>query len=183
MKIKNIGSIVLMACFVCQVLVVPVYLWFQYEQESNYHTSSLQKIDNPEILELKVSLSLPYASNWEEAKESEGLFEYQGDYYTLVNRHMQNDTLYFKYIKNNNAREIFGLLADHAAVDHADQENTPPSNDYLMKWMASKYIKTSKDFHFEQFEILFTKAIPAVCYSKFYQSPELSLLSPPPKFS
>lgn len=183
MKFKKTGSIVLLACFVCQVLLVPVYLWFQFQNEANFHTSSLQKFENPEILELKVSMALPYASNWDEAKESEGLFEYQGDYYTLVNRHMQNDTLYFKYLKNNSAREIFSLLSDHAAVEHSDQDSTPPSNDYLMKWMAAKYIKTSRSFDFDQLEWLHKNSVQTAHYTQFYQSPELSLLSPPPKFS
>lgn len=181
-QIKKWSSLILLICFVSWVFVIPLSLFFQLASESNIASSSIDlATDNPEFLELKVALALPYGSEWNAPQESEGLMEYNGEFYTLLSKDYKNDTLYFHYLKNNSAREIFGMLSDHVDANKDDSSKDAPSNQDFGKWFGLKYLKTtSPEVQVQEVHIKTTK--PLYSYINHYSSEYNSTQGPPPRF-
>ena len=169
--------------FLSNLFIVPCALLNQLNLESDFKTSvALQSEENPSILEIKMSMSLPYASEWESPKEGKGLLERNGDFYTLVERNFVNDTLYFKYIKNSNAREIFSLLSDKVGdTTTSDKPENSNSRSLLSSWMHLKFKLT--DSYTISSPIVALKANKATNFSYriSYQSISLGIDGPPPK--
>jgi hypothetical protein len=109
----RLGGMLLAICFLADLFVVPIVLLNLLKLEGSIQTASIVSLEGgPDYLEIKIDMALPYGSEWDAPKEGNGLLEKNGEFYTLVERNYKNDTLYFKYIKNTNAREIFSLLSD-----------------------------------------------------------------------
>lgn len=165
------------------LFVVPAVLLSLLHQEGNIETSSfLSDAKGPEVLEIKMGMALPYASEWESPKKGNGLLEKNGEFYTLVERNFENDTLYFKYIKNTNAREIFSMLSDK--VDNnkdADKQQNSTSNSLLSNWMLLMFkSNTSNDFEYLSFA-LEESTFPNYSYKNFFPSISQGVDTPPPR--
>ncbi len=66
-----------------------------------------------ENLIIKIPISLPYTDQINIPKDTEGLMEKNGQFYTAISKYLDKDTLYVSYHENKGAREIFDLLTDH----------------------------------------------------------------------
>ncbi|UBM58821.1 hypothetical protein LAG90_18660 [Marinilongibacter aquaticus] len=176
-----VSSIALLSLLLGHVFVVPFVLISRLESEANIHTSSIHEYNSkPEKLSLKIAMSLPYANQWEEAKDSEGLVQIEGEFYTLVSRHLKQDTLYCDYVKNNSAREIFSMLADNVSPDGKEKSPRPNIGQVFCKWLSSQY--------HNQNDITLSKPVSSVWtsqanyqYTAFSSSTVLQLESPPPQ--
>ncbi|MGR3809168.1 hypothetical protein [Jiulongibacter sp. NS-SX5] len=151
------------------------------EMEANIHTSSIHnQSEAPETLEIKIGLSLPYSNEWDSAKESEGLLEHEGAFYTLVSRDYKNDSLYFKYIKNTNAREVFSMLSEHVDPDGNSSDKEEPAGSLTLKWTALKYI-TSNERAIESLTIDTCNLVSGFRYSNLYAFDFFKITTPPPR--
>ena len=174
----------LAVCFLADLFVVPIVLLNLLKLEGSIQTASIVSLEGgPDYLEIKIDMALPYGSEWDAPKKGNGLLEKNGEFYTLVERNYKNDTLYFKYIKNTNAREIFSLLSDK--VSHNNNSNDPSetnNNAWLTSWMFLKFkANEAKDFKF--LNITFKDFSPIMfSYAQSYLSILSSIDTPPPRF-
>ena len=61
---------------------------------------------------VKMPLSLPYTTTWENTDSKAGLLRHRDQFYNITRQHYANDTLYTVMKTNQNARERFFALAD-----------------------------------------------------------------------
>ncbi len=182
--LKYFACFGLLACLFGHVLIVPLVLMKKLDNEANIHTSSLETsiedTENPDRLSIKIGMALPYSGNWEESKESEGLIEHNGDFYTLISRDYKNDTLYFEYLKNSNAREIFSMLSDHVDPNSSPEKQANDFGSTFCKWLTLKYkLIESPSIQLPLEWIL--NPTNNFSYFKQFSSPYLGLSSPPPQ--
>lgn len=174
-------------CLVVGVLMYsttlyPLQLWLKLEAEASV---SLQHNEpTPEHFVVKFPIAMPYASNWQEAKEAEGLLVRDGEFYTAIKKDFQNDTLSVYYIKNHNAREIYTMLSNYVkqqTIDDTTSETPVYDASLVLKWLKKDYSIT-KILRFEAENLRF---IHEKKYISFYQLlvPQFSAFIelPPPK--
>ncbi len=165
------------------IFIVPAVLHYQLKSEENISTSSIRSSsENPETLEIKMAMALPYSNEWTVEEKSEGLMEYNGEFYTLISKNFKNDTLYFKYLKNNNAREIFGLLADHVDPATGNKDQEAPSESGFGKWLSFKYLPVQIPT-VSKTEPVLSETTQIFLYVNFYHGDFGHVSSPPPRFS
>ena len=183
LAIRKTISLLMLTLFVCQLFIYPLVLSKRLDAESNIHTSSIaEQEEAPETLEIKLGMALPYSSDWVEPKESEGLLEHNGAFYTLVSRDYQNDSLHFTYVKNSNAREIFSLLSDHVDPDQNSSDKEKPNNTSVLKWVSAKYLKNNDPELNPDFGLFALKGAE-FSYRNFYSFDFTNLVSQPPRLS
>jgi hypothetical protein len=166
--------------------LLPLYLIFQLHQESNIYTSGILQEDfgTSKELILKIPIALPYATDWNENIESEGLFQYEGKFYTVVSKRYQSDTLYVSYLENSNARDIFNMLSDHFEAGSTGErdKNRDPSGRWIFKLLRSDYFH-QKAFGFlmnPELTFLYKKSEHISSFSICYSAPYLGVTTPPP---
>ncbi|AWV97598.1 hypothetical protein [Arcticibacterium luteifluviistationis] len=165
------------------LFLIPAVLLNMLHQEGSIETSSfLTNMEGPEVLEIKMGMALPYASEWESPKKGNGLLERNGEFYTLVERNFANDTLYFKYIKNTNAREIFSMLSDKVDNNQdSDKQKDATGNNLLSNWMFLKF-KANSDISFAYLNLHFeSSASRNFSYENTFSSIYLGIDTPPPR--
>ena len=76
---------------------------------------------------LKLPLSLPYVSPWENEDGRDGLIQDGNEFYNVVHQRYANDTLYTLLKTNQNAKERFFELVDQLQqfTDNTDQSESP----------------------------------------------------------
>ena len=166
-------------------ILMPIYYILVLEQETSIQTSAylINHQQEAEKLTIKIPFSLSYNNDWEESVASDGLFEYEGQFYTVISKDFKSDTLYFNCIKNNNAREIFSALSEKMqAFTDSDAQNEAPSksSSKIIKLLnLNYYLSANSTFHFDT---SFTDESSKVFihHILFYTSPYLSQNTPPP---
>ncbi len=129
-------AVFLLATFLYGTIFYPLQLWYRLYQHQEW--SGKAGISSGTVTAASVSgaakevvfktpLALPYSTDWEEPREASGLFEREGQFYTVVSTDYRQDTLYVTCFLNNNAREIFGVLSGLVKAD-SDEESDPKSN-------------------------------------------------------
>ena len=166
-------------------ILMPIYYILVLEQETSIQTSAylINHQQEAEKLTIKIPFSLSYNNDWEESVASDGLFEYEGQFYTVISKDFKSDTLYFNCIKNNNAREIFSALSEKMqAFTDSDGQNEAPSKSTskIIKLLnLNYYLSANSTFHFDT---SFTEKSSKVYihHNLYYTSPFLSQNTPPP---
>lgn len=89
-------------------------------------------------IEIKVHAPLPYTSNWEETDPVQKCYQLGKEFYNIVERRYENDTLYFKLQRNLNARDKFDALSSILNTLNAEEKgqqpnkaNAPSAKDFL----------------------------------------------------
>ncbi len=151
------------------------------KNESKLETSTIfEKTSSPEILEIKIDMAMPYATEWSDPKDGQGILQRDGSFYTLISKDFRNDTLYFVYLKNNSAREIFSTLADQVEHQNSSPDNSNETGG-IAKLFLTKY-KNAETTELVSPAGLFIRHDQArFCYSFRYSSIVPSVSSPPPK--
>ncbi|WP_080059911.1 hypothetical protein [Spirosoma aerolatum] len=75
---------------------------------------------------VKLPISLPYTSAWENADGHEGLIQDGDEFYNIVHQRYANDTLYTVLKTNQNAKERFFDLAEQLQEMNSDDNQTFP---------------------------------------------------------
>ncbi len=76
---------------------------------------------------VKLPISLPYTTSWENTDGQDGLIQDGNKFYNVVRQHYANDTLYTLLKTNQSARERFFELADQLQQLSNDQETATRS--------------------------------------------------------
>lgn len=69
-----------------------------------------------ETFELKIPLSLPYPIQEAGYERVDGKFQYNGEYYTLVKRKLEKDTLYIVCIRNHDKKTLVDTITEYVKV-------------------------------------------------------------------
>ncbi len=140
---------------------------------------------NDEQIEIKVHAPLPYTGNFEETDPVQKCFKLGDDFYNVVERRYENDTLYFTLQRNISARDKFDALSsilNNLSSDDQSHKQQP----------VSHHAPSSKDFM-----TVFSPAISPMLvgcnhpwnsalkasvwhYTFFLPTSPLSVLVPPP---
>ncbi len=162
---------------------IPLYLTISLEKEKTVSTFELDSNSNKgDTYKVQIPISLPYSQDWDSPVKSAGLMEVNGDFFTVLNRQLKNDTLTIEYVKNVNAKEIFSLLSDY--VDNSGTNNQDNNSSNLINLLnvlqrISPVMWQSVN-HFLFVENIKNNTLDV--YSNLYQNHSAKLKSPPPKF-
>jgi D-tyrosyl-tRNA(Tyr) deacylase len=97
-------------------------------------------------LVIKVHASLPYTGNWEESDPQQKCFKVGEEFYNVVERRYENDTLYFTLQRNVNVRDQFDALSsimhDLSSGENAHKQplshhTAPSAKDFLTVFSPS----------------------------------------------
>ncbi len=89
--------------------VEPITLCLDFKKTAQ---SSVQFIENEDIITLKVYYPLPYSSQSHELSENQNLIKNGDSFYNIVEQRYDQDTFYLKIKSNLSARERFSALSD-----------------------------------------------------------------------
>ncbi len=82
-----------------------------------------------EWMVVKLPLSLPYTTTWENTDSKAGLLRHNDQFYNITRQHYANDTLYTVMKTNQNARERFFALADEIKQQMDRRDAASPAAD------------------------------------------------------
>lgn len=135
-----------------------------------------------EWVELKIPLSIPYGTSWENDAPA-GLIRYGDKFYNIVEQRYENDSLYTVMQANLSAREQFFALADKIQQEFGhDQAGNPLEKSAKLFSSAIKHYMTSqRQVTFFLWEVIGNKTAFAD-YGLAYTNYEPSPVSPPPDF-
>ncbi|MCC6279662.1 MAG: hypothetical protein IT262_03615 [Saprospiraceae bacterium] len=78
---------------------------------------------NDEQIEIKVHAPLPYTGNFEETDPIQKCFKLGDEFYNVVERRYENDTLYFTLQRNISARDKFDALSSILNTLSSDEQS------------------------------------------------------------
>ena len=158
-------------------------LFFENEYQS---ASPVSENDQWETIKIPLE-ALPYVSYQEISAEQEGLIQKEGDFYNIVNRYYQNDTLYITLKTNRNARERFIELSDQVqkSLDAASKTPAGPAKKALdlLQGLTKTYLSNPA---LVWPPLLYSGLLPGSIFSaptQLLPDPFRYLLSPPPEKS
>lgn len=97
-------------------------------------------------IEIKMPIALPYSGDFANLTKHEGLIEYQGEFYNIIEQHYSNDTLYTKIKTNNKAKQKYQSLSDDFSLQFSDNhssKSTPLKKALeLCKSLSSSYLQS-----------------------------------------
>lgn len=146
LPLKRIFTFVLLFLFLFNVVgYYGVYLGLRMQVNKELKQRlDANAYDESETHTLKIPLTLPYQTDWRAFERMDGDFEMNGEFYNLVKRKVERDTLIIVYIKDHKESSLFESLTEfvHASTD------TPMSK------KAGKLIENfTKDYLFTSSEI------------------------------
>jgi len=131
---------------------------------------------------IKIPVSIPYQTSWDNAEPAEGKIEHEGNYYQMKTRQLINDTMYVHCEFDQSARDRFITLAsninDEVAGDLAGPQKKSPSK--LLKSFLKDYMSSNRIHTFYVMEWAEQKINPADHYHVTPVHPFLSIQAPPP---
>ncbi|MFN8347278.1 MAG: hypothetical protein U0X91_19905 [Spirosomataceae bacterium] len=154
-----------------------------FEEEYRWASPS---VENDQWNTIKIPLEqLPYVAYQEIPAEQEGLIQKDGDFYNIVNRYYQNDTLYIVLKTNQQARERFIELSGQIleSLDAASKAPSTPAGKTieLLQGMTKIYL-SNPDLVWPP--LLLSGLLPEPIYSdprQLLSDPFRKLFSPPPE--
>jgi hypothetical protein len=156
-----------------------VFLGLRYETDQKL-TARLDAdlYDRDATIELKIPVTLPYPIYSEGFKRVDGRFEHKGEFYKLVKRKFENDTLYIVCIRDHETRELVSTMADYTRLTQSFPTNNEKAQNLLSK--------LAKDF-FNRIDLAlvhqggFIADVPFFELTVQFEQLALPIDSPPPK--
>jgi hypothetical protein len=133
---------------------------------------------------VKLPISLPYTTTWENTDGQDGLIQDGNDFYNIVRQHYANDTLYTLLKTNQSARERFFDLADQLQQLNNDQEATQSPLSRLIKLLKDRLTTYLPPlvFHLSQPDhLLVQSCVRYVSVPLSVYDTDLDYPSPPPR--
>lgn len=131
---------------------------------------------------IKVPVSIPYQTNWDNPEPAEGKIQHGGEYYQMKSKQLINDTMYVHCEFDQNARDRFMTLVSHIndeiAGSNADTHKKLPST--ILKSFLKDYMTSTRKHIFYVMEWSAPAAVVADQYHFTAQKSSLSIPSPPP---
>jgi hypothetical protein len=136
------------------LLLILAFNWFGYRILTNYlqHKADRQleakldveDYDSSQLIELKVPVSLPYQSNWDDFERYDGEIEVNGIHYKYVKRKVYNDSLILLCLPNEdkmkieNAKDNFFKLVNDLQTA-SSQKGSSKSENLSFKNLITEY--------------------------------------------
>lgn len=136
-----------------------------------------------EFITVKVSVSLPYQTNWTAPEPVQGKIQVGNEFYEMVEQIMLNDTIYITCKPDRDARANFFALAEH--INHHIHNHTtegPKPSQNIVVQLLKEYVS------FERIHVFFVlewlpDTTPLIHPSSFLLSHVLRVVSPPPELA
>ncbi len=136
------------------LLLILSFNWFGYRILTNYlqyradrqleAKLDVEDFESSELIELKVPISLPYQSNWDNFERYDGEIEVNGIHYKYVKRKVYNDSLILLCLPNKDKMKIenakdnfFKLVNDLQAA--SSKKGTNKSENSSFKNLVTEY--------------------------------------------
>lgn len=152
------------------------------------HIAASSETQEDEWVIVKLPVSLPYATDWEDTSGKEGLIKHGDQFYNIVEQRYQNDTLYTTLKTNISAREqFFSIVEEMNELAGKDAESRQAKSPYtsllkLFNQLSTVYIATCFTQVYPPELNYFSKALAAYQTSSFL-TPPFPVHTPPPKVS
>lgn len=138
---KKLFAITLLVLFVFQFVgYYFVYVGLRYQAKSDLITRlDSRDFSQDETITLKIPFTLPYWADSRGYERVNGEFQYQGEFYQLVEQKLEKDTLYVVCIKNANERKLYEAMTDYVKLTN----DLPASSKTvkLLNSMMKDYVK------------------------------------------
>ena len=120
LHLKKIFSIALLAVFLFQLIgYYLIYMGLQYQAKSEMLSRlDSRRYSQEETITLEIPFALPY---WVDSKDYErvnGEFQYQGEFYKLVEQKLEKDTLYIVCIRDVKEQKLFHAMSDYVKLSN-----------------------------------------------------------------
>ena len=179
---KHFFIITLLALIAYKV-AEPLINAVRFEQTNN----EVMTVNEDDIIEVKSYLAIPYHSGEREIQETNAkTYNYEGHFYSIIERRFSNDTLYLKLQNNLSARERFDDLSNAVkavvATENTDKntpvkKSTPSLEDITKVFLPAKTpIIQSENWSISEGSLTQYKD-----NSLSFSNPFLSLFAPPPE--
>jgi len=160
-----------------------VYLLEERYTVSAENNDFIEKHSYSKDIVIKVPVSIPYQTSWDNPEPAEGKIEHEGEYYQMKTRQLINDTMYVHCEFDQNARDRFMTLVSHindeVAGDNADSQKRSSST--ILKSFLKDYMSSSRRYVFYLMEWSEQATNPVDRYhSSAALQAYLSIPSPPP---
>ena len=140
---KKAFSITLLALFLFQFVgYYFVYMGLRYQVKSEM----LVRLDagnysKEETVTLKIPFTLPYWMDSRAYERVNGEFQYQGEFYQLVDQKLEKDTLYVVCIRDAQEKKLHEVMTDYVKLTN----DLPTSSQKALKLLSSlikDYVKS-----------------------------------------
>jgi hypothetical protein len=141
--VKKVATILILIVFLFNVGGYYLIFW-GVRQHHNFQFSArldANQYSGSETVELKFHLPLPYPSLQYEYERVNGRFEHDGEFYKLIKKQLQNDTLYVLCIRDTHEEQIVNTLKE---VESLTSERPASGQD------ISLIVKLLKDFESQE---------------------------------
>jgi len=170
--LKKLLSILLFGLLIFNTLGFSFYSIF----EKDSTTSNI--IDNDDLI-LKIPLHLPYVTDWESTEPSDEEILKGNEYYKIVSKRIENDTLFVLCEFSQTSRERFWtLVSTFDDQAKADRNNHKGDSVNLLKNFLKEYMTIGRRHTFYFFEWAEPATFQYVAINLV--SPETDTQSPPP---
>jgi hypothetical protein len=119
-------------------------LEYQHNIRIANRLDSVNPFESDKTFEVKVPLTVPYASDDSDFKRVSGQFEYQGEFYQMIKQKLERDTLTVVCLKDDAQKSIQNAFTDfvksfNGSSAHHDKSTMPTLlKDYLREAISLK---------------------------------------------
>lgn len=149
-----------------------------------YQSNGLIEQNGDELV-LKLSLSIPYQTNFSNTSTNEKLAIYNGEFYREKSHEYRNDTLYVSYQKESISRENFYNILNEVSENLNDfSDNPSQKSNHKTSDFFKNLVKDYTSFARNSVAFFWIEDAPFGNYSYALSNylVELSTASPPPQF-
>jgi hypothetical protein len=149
------------------------------------YTVASAEVAEDEWVVVKMPVSLPYATDWEDTSDKEGLIKHGDQFYNIVEQRYQNDTLYTTLKTNISAREQFFSIVEemnNLTGKDAEKNNKNPFSSLikLLNQSSTVYISSYFIQNAHQQATFFNRTQVTYQAASFL-SPAFPVNTPPPQ--
>lgn len=134
LSLKKLFAITLLVLFVFQFVgYYFVYVGLRYQAKSDLITRlDSRDYSKDETITLKIPFTLPYWADSRGYERVNGEFQYQGEFYQLVEQKLEKDTLYVVCIKNASEKKLHDAMTEYVKLT-----NDLPASSKTAKLLSS----------------------------------------------
>lgn len=96
-------------------------------------------VRSTKVVEFKIPLKLPYPIYQNGYVRIDEEFEHKGEFYTLIQRRLENDTLYIRGVKNDKKRQLNEAFVDFAKNSNDTHNATHDTGNKLLGKIIKEY--------------------------------------------
>lgn len=128
-----------------------IYVGLRYQAKSDLLTRlDTRDFSKEETITLKIPFTLPYWADSRGYERVNGEFQYQGEFYQLVEQKLEKDTLYVVCIKNASEKKLYEAMTDYVKLTN-DLPASAQKNVKLFSSLMKDYVKgTGTEIHKNQ---------------------------------